>query len=218
MLSPKAIQAVAFDMDGLMFNTEDLYDDVTQTVLGRRGHRYGLELKRRLMGLPARQAYSILKESLNLEDSFESFQREMEAIFVGMLPTRIEKMPGLDALLETLDRLQLPKGVATSSSRDFAITALGLFDLIPRFDFILTGDDVTHGKPHPEIYLTSAQKFSVDPQFMLALEDSVNGSRAAVAAGAFTVAIPTVHSRDLDYSHVQFVAESLDDPRIFELF
>ena len=127
-------------------------------------------------------------------------------------------MPGLDRLLDLLESLDIPKAVATSSHREFAETALSKFDLERRFEFLLTRDDVQHGKPHPDIYLAAAKKLQVDPGQMLALEDSVIGSTSAVAAGAYTIAIPTVHSQHQDYSHVSYVARSLDDQSILGLF
>lgn len=211
------ICGVTFDMDGLMFNTEDLYDDVTSIVLDRRGKKYSADLKLKIMGMPGPQAFEIMNQALDLDESFAVFQAEMEEVFADILPQQIAKMHGLDPLLDLLESLQIPKGVATSSTRKFAQTALGIFQLEPRFEFLLTGDDVTHGKPHPEIYLTAANLLGIRPNQMLALEDSYNGSQAAVAAGAITVAIPTAHSRDQCFRHTFLVAESLADPLLWRL-
>ena len=81
--------------------------------------------------------------------------------------------------------------------------------------FILTSEDITHGKPHPEIYLLAAQRLGVPPGEMLVLEDSQNGCRAAAAAGAFTVAVPGEHSRRQDFSCANLIVESLKDERLF---
>jgi beta-phosphoglucomutase-like phosphatase (HAD superfamily) len=83
-----------------------------------------------------------------------------------------------------------------------------------RFAFVLTSADVTHGKPHPEIYQTAARRLAVDPGVMLVLEDSQAGCKAAVAAGAVAVAVPGGHSRRHDFSGARFIADSLADPRI----
>ena len=88
---------------------------------------------------------------------------------------------------------------------------MGIWD---RFAFVLTSADVTHGKPHPEIYQTAAQRLAVDPGAMLVLEDSQAGCKAAVAAGAVAVAVPGGHSRRHDFTGAVFVAETLADPRI----
>ena len=99
-------------------------------------------------------------------------------------------MPGLAELLDALEHGGIPKGIATSSGRRFTEHVLGRFDLAPRFQFILTGDDVSEGKPHPEVYLRAAANFGLSPANMMVLEDSQTGCRAAVAAGAFAVAVP----------------------------
>ena len=125
-------------------------------------------------------------------------------------------MPGLQTLLDAIDDAGLPRAVATSSHRHFADRALGHFDLKPGFQFVLTAEDVTKGKPDPEVYLAASDKLGVNPDSVLVLEDSVFGSRAAVAAGAFTVAVPTEFSRDQDYSHVDAVVDRLDSPEVLK--
>lgn len=217
MSAPK-ITAVTFDMDGLMFNTEDLYDQVGEILLERRGQRFTRELKLEMMGLPGPVAFEVMRERCGIEDSIEQLQSDADQIFNDLLPAEIKTMPGLDEILDKLESLDIPKGIATSSHRRFANQALGYFNLRPRFEFVLTSEDVTHGKPHPEIYLTAANRLGVEPQSMLVLEDSQTGSRAASSAGAYTIAIPTRHSVGMDFSHVHQVADRLDDRSIFELF
>jgi HAD superfamily hydrolase (TIGR01509 family) len=205
-------------MDGLMFNTEDLYDKVGEVLLQRRDQHFTRELKLEMMGLPGPTAFQIMKDRCQLSDTVEGLQTECDAIFQDMLPAEIEMMPGLESLLELIESKSLPKCVCTSSHRQFAKRSLGFFDLESRFEFILTSDDVTNGKPHPEVYLTAAKKLKVDPANMLVLEDSRIGSTAAVAAGAFTVAVPTKHSHGLDFSHVNAIADGLADNVISSLF
>ncbi len=94
---------------------------------------------------------------------------------------------------------------------------LSRFDLEPRFEFVLTSDEVTNGKPHPEIYLTSAVRLGVSPDEMLVLEDSENGCRSAAAAGAFVVAVPGGHSAHHDFSLAALSVDSLADPRLYEV-
>ena len=211
------INAVVFDMDGLMFNTEDLYDQVGDIILGKRGQKFTNELKLEMMGLPGHAAFEVLRSHCGLSDSVESLQQETDEIFLELLPKEIAKMPGLDSLLELIESKAIPKAVATSSHRKFATQALGFFDLEPRFDFVLTGDDVQRGKPDPDIYLLAAKKFDISASTMLVLEDSINGSRAATAAGAITVAVPTIHTSECDFSHVDYVASNLMDNFIVEL-
>jgi HAD superfamily hydrolase (TIGR01509 family) len=212
------IKAVVFDMDGLMFNTEDLYDIVLQSLLERRGKQFTNELKMKMMGLPGWKAFQVLKDDCQLSDSVEVLEHELHGQFYELLPAHIQMMPGLETLLARLEELKIPKSVATSSDRELANLALEMFDLPSRFKFILTSDDVTNGKPHPEVYEKSAEGLGVEPSEMLALEDSVIGSTAAAASGAYTIAIPGKHSMSGDFSHVDHVVDRIDNEKIMSLF
>ena len=212
------IQAVAFDLDGLMFNTEDLYDEVTELVLQKRGHRFTRQLKLDMMGLPSLQAIDVMRRQCGLAESCEGLLAELHRGMTERLPERLVCLPGLVELLDLLELRRIPRSIATSSSRAFAEQCLRVSGLGGRFSFLLTAEDVTRGKPHPDIYLDSAKRHRVEPATMLVLEDSLTGSKAAVAAGAFTVAVPGHHSRDQYFGHVDRVAESLADDAVRSLF
>lgn len=215
MSAERKAQAVVFDMDGLMFNTEDLYDLVGEELLRRRGQQFTAELKRLMMGRPSPVALQMMIERHQLADPVAQLEAESDEIFAGLLPTRLAPMPGLEELLSALERAGIRKAVATSSRRGFTQTVLGQFAYERRFQFLLTAEDVRQGKPHPEIYQTAAARLGLTPQRMLVLEDSENGCRAALAAGAITVAVPSAHSAQHDFQGVAFVAAGLADPRIY---
>jgi HAD superfamily hydrolase (TIGR01509 family) len=124
-------------------------------------------------------------------------------------------MPGLVDLLATLEEHGVPKAIATSSGRRFVTNVLSRFEFEPRFDFILTAEDVVEGKPHPEIYLKAAARFGLPPSQVLVLEDSENGCKAAVAAGTFAVAVPGGHSCRHDFTGATLRVDSLADPLIY---
>ena len=200
-----------------MFNTEDLYNIVGDKVLERRGHRFTPELKQKMMGLPGRVAFQVMREECGLSDSVEVLKSESEQIFAEILTNQIRKMPGLDVLLESVEAAGLPKAIATSSQRGFADRALGIFNLAHRFQFILTAEDVEHGKPNPDIYLLACERLGVSPGRALVFEDSLTGSTAAAAAGTYLVAVPTHHSAHLDYSHADLRVGRLDEPRVLNI-
>lgn len=211
------ICGVAFDLDGLLVNTEELYQHVGGELLARRGRTFDADLLDRMMGRPQPVSLQIMIDWHGLDDTIETLAAETSEIFAGLLDTRLEPMPGALALVETLERRRIPRGVATSSGPDFAHDVLGRVGLLERFSFVLTAADVTHGKPHPEIYQSAARRLGIDVADMLVLEDSANGCKAAVAAGATVVAVPGGHSRRHDFTGARFIAESLADPRIHEL-
>lgn len=212
----RSLQAVVFDLDGLMFNTEELYHEVGAELLRRRGHALTQELLNQMMGRPSRVALQIMIDMHRLNDSVETLQRETDEIFGALLETRLAPMPGLLELLDALEQAQLPKAIATSSRRTYVERVLSPFGLRPRFDFILTADDVREGKPHPEIYQRAASEFALPAACLMVLEDSQNGCRAAVAAGTFAVAVPGDHSRHHDFTGASLLAEHLKDERIWQ--
>lgn len=209
------LRAVVFDLDGLMFNTEELYQFVGGEVLRRRGKVFEAELLDQMMGRPGHIAIQMMIDYHRLEATVAELAAESEAVFETILAERLELMPGLAPLLAALEARHIPKAIATSSGRKFVETVLGQFDLAPRFQFILTAEDITHGKPNPEIYLRAAGLLQLPPSEMMVLEDSANGCRAAVAAGAFAVAVPSGHSHTHEFPGARFVADTLADPRIF---
>jgi HAD superfamily hydrolase (TIGR01509 family) len=211
---PVSIRAVVFDLDGLMFNTEELYQQVGTELLRRRGKRFTPQLLDKMMGRQPHVALQIMIDSHELDDSAEDLAAESQDIFSGILDSQLQCMPGLLQLLTSLEKAGLRKAIATSSRRSFTQRVLGQFELAPRFEFILTSEDVQEGKPHPEIYRTAAARFGIEPGAMMVLEDSQNGCSAAVAAGAFAVAVPGGHSHMHDFSGAKFIATSLADPRI----
>lgn len=213
----RPLSAVVFDLDGLMFNTEDLYQYVGTELLRRRGKEFGPDLLDAMMGRPGRIALQIMIDWHDLDDTVERLSAETDEIFPQVLDERLATMPGLIELLDALEAAKLPKAIATSSGRAFVDEVLGRFGLRPRFDFILTAEDVVEGKPHPEIYLKAAERFGREPAEMLVLEDSQNGCRAAVAAGAYVVAVPAGHSHKHDFTGCSIRASSLADPRLYRV-
>lgn len=210
-------QAVVFDLDGLMFNTEDLYDQVGAELLRRRGHTFTPALKQRMMGRPSRIALQIMIDTHELDVSVAELQQETTDLFPGILDAGLRPMPGLPELLDALESLGMHKAIATSSRRDYLLDVLSRFGYENRFNFFLTADDVQNGKPAPEIYVTAADRLGTRPAETLVLEDSEIGCRAAVSAGTIAVAVPGRHSVGHDFSGTRFVADSLHDTRIYRL-
>jgi HAD superfamily hydrolase (TIGR01509 family) len=209
-----AVSAVVFDLDGLLVNTEELYQDVGSELLRRRGKVFAADLLDAMMGRPQQVALQIMIDWHELDATVEALAAETEQIFQGLLPTRLAAMPGAVDLVALVSRRGLPQGVATSSGPAFAHDVLARVGLLDRFDFVLTAADITQGKPHPEIYETAAARAGVSAAQMLVCEDSQNGCRAAVAAGAVVVAVPGGHSHRHDFTGAALIADSLADPRI----
>lgn len=214
--SDSPLQAVVFDLDGLMFNTEGLYQQVGTEVLRRRGKDFPHELINQMMGRQSLKALQVMIDWHQLDDTPEILADESMEIMFRLLPDQLQPMPGLLDLLANLEAANVPKAIATSSSRVFVTRVLDQFELAPRFDFILTAEDIANGKPAPDVYLLAAEKHGVQPAQVMVLEDSQIGCRAAVAAKTYTVAVPEGQSTQHTFEDVQLVADSLKDSRIYE--
>lgn len=210
-------RAVVFDMDGLMFNTEDVYWEVGRRVLARRGCQFTRELSDAMMGRPPQACFEIMIRWHGLSDGWEQLAIESEEAYLELLDEYLLPMPGLLPLLDRLEASGIPKAICTSSSRRLLEAVLSRFSLEPRFQFTLTAEDIRLGKPHPEIYLAAAQRFGFRPHELLVLEDSEAGCRSAAAAGAFVVAVPGAHSANHDFGVASLVVESLADPRLYDI-
>lgn len=211
------IEAIAFDMDGLLINTEDLYEEVTKELLTRRGKVFKEEVRRQMIGLPAPKAYEVLIESESLQETWEELHEETEGIFEGILETRLRRLEGVEQTLSLINSKGLSRCVATSSTKSFANKALSLTGILEHLDFVVTAEEVPRGKPHPDIYLEAAKRMGVQVQRMLVLEDSENGTKAGVAAGAYVISVPNKHTRHGDFTGAKWVVESLLDSKIQRL-
>ncbi len=212
------IRGVAFDLDGLILNTEDIFHLTGTELMRRRGRVATPALFHAMMGRRSHEAFQVMINIMELKDSISELAEESSEIFDRLLDRHLDLMPGLLELLDLLDERKIPRAVATSSGRNYLLGMLNRFNLLPRFDFLLSAEDVLHGKPNPEIYLTAACRLGVPPEQMLVMEDSENGVRAAVASGAYAIAVPHDHSRHHNFEGVKAIASSLHDAVIRDLF
>lgn len=209
------LRAVVFDLDGLMFNTEDIYQETGRTVLARRGCEFEPALIDQMMGRPSLKALEIMIQWNKLTDTVEALAAESAEVLYGLLQNQLCPMPGLLELLAALEQAGIPKAIATGSGRQFLDRVLEQSQLADQFAFTITSDEIEHGKPAPDIYLLAAKKHGFPPQQVLVLEDSQLGCQAAVAAGTYAVAVPNGHSLTHSFPGAKFIAESLADARIY---
>ena len=212
------LKAVAFDMDGLMFDTEDIYMKAATALLARRGKVYTEEHDNAVMGRPPNVSYGILKETFALPETWQELQLECEDLFLELLDEGYSTMPGLYELLEYLEQRNIPKGICTSSALRVVTEVLGRKDIVKRFDFVLTAEDVANGKPDPEIYQKAAANFGIAPSDMLVLEDSPAGCQAANTAGAFAIAVRVKHNAHFAFPDAKKIVPVLNAPEVLALF
>jgi HAD superfamily hydrolase (TIGR01509 family) len=190
MVVPRPIQAVVFDMDGLLIDSEALVREAMLQAARNVGHEMPISLCAAMIGLPELQGIRKIREHFGEAFPLELYLAEEKREVRAKLADGVVLKTGALELLDHLDELGLPRAVATSSSRANAREHLGHNGVFDRFTFIVAREDVERHKPNPDPFLKAAALMQVAPESCLALEDSHNGVRAAHAAGMMTVMVP----------------------------
>lgn len=194
------IQAVLFDMDGLMVDTEPLYWQVAREMGARRGKAVSDETLRHMMGRSRHESMEVYRRELGLSESVEALLEEREAAMLALYALGVSPMPGLLELLGELSG-KLRLAVCTSSPRKFVevlLPGMGVREGV--FEVVQTGDGIVRGKPDPEIYLACMKKLGVDGPACVVLEDTQAGCRAGHSAGGRVIAVPTHLTESQDFS------------------
>jgi HAD superfamily hydrolase (TIGR01509 family) len=184
-------QAVIFDMDGLMLNTELLGKEAWSVAVESLGHSLPSEIFLDMVGRNKTASAQVLLDHFGPDFPVEKARDIRKEI--GRRPesiAQIKTQPGLIDLLNFLKQAGIPRAVATSSDYDTAIHHLTAVNIISFFDTIVTGNMVNRSKPEPDIFIEAATRLKVGPSRCIILEDSENGIKAAHAAGAIPIMIP----------------------------
>lgn len=204
-------QAIIFDMDGLMVDSEPVARRGWEIVLASYGRELDQQTYERMVGRRLEESAAIVIETYDLLLSPERLAQIKEAEMKKLWASGLPVMPGLHQLVDYLDKRNIPWGVATSSRRHYALDVLAQLRITNSCKAVAAGNEVKHGKPAPDIYLLVAERLKVDPKQCLALEDSVPGGRAAVAAGMTLAAVPNGHTKAADFPFAHYIFDSLHD-------
>ncbi|WP_067719293.1 HAD family hydrolase [Nocardia yamanashiensis] len=187
----KPIRAVVFDMDGLLLDSERLAVESLTLSGAHLGYQLSERFCHSLIGMPADTCRALTTTAFGPDFPLDDFFHTHETTITRLVDEgRLTTKPGVPELLDELDRRAIPRAIATSSARPRTHHHLHATGLAHRFDAIITRQDVLHGKPHPEPYLTATAALATTPEHTLACEDSPNGLRAAHAAGLRCLLIP----------------------------
>lgn len=187
-LSP--FDAVIFDMDGTLLDTEMVFRAIVFDVADELGYQMTDAVHLAMVGSSHETTNRLLVEAYGASFPYTLFDEKCRAIMKNELAETVPVKPGAREFLQALKAHKIPLAVATSSRSPHAYGHLGRAGLLDLFDEIVTRDDVVNPKPHPEPYLLAAKRLGVDPLACLALEDSHSGVRAAHAAGMQTIMVP----------------------------
>jgi HAD superfamily hydrolase (TIGR01509 family) len=183
------IEAVVFDLDGVILQTEEVWDEVRGRYVVEQGGRYDEEAQRAMMGMSAPEWSRYLAGELGVPGT----PAEISADIVRLMEARYrEQLPLIPGAREAVERLaaRWPLGLASSSNRPLIDAALELSGLDRLFVATVSSEEVARGKPAPDVYLEAARRLAVAPERCAAVEDSHSGIRSAKAAGMRVIAIP----------------------------
>ncbi len=209
------IDAVVFDNDGLLLDTEEAWTRAEQTLFERHGGTFTTEHKRDLIGSSPATSAAKLEAMLGMPGRGPALMEELHDLVMEESLDGVPPRPGALELLDAIRAAGLPVGVASNSARAFVervLSGAGLLD--GHFDVVVTADDVQHPKPAPDVYLAACAALGTEPERSAALEDSATGVEAARAAGMFVVAVP--YFPDLPVEGASLTVDTLADPRVAE--
>ncbi len=202
--------AVIFDNDGLLLDTESVWTRAEEDLFERRDLEFSAVDKRELVGTSAAIAGGILERRLGEPGRAGALIEELNALVVEELERGVEAMVGARELLAGLGERGTPLALVSNSPMRFVRRSLEIVGLEDCFDVVLSAHEVAAPKPAPDPYLEACRRLGVEPgPSVFALEDSPSGVAAAVAAGLTVIGIPSVEGVALDEAH--HLAESLRD-------
>ena len=183
------IDAVVFDLDGVIIDSEELWDEVREGLARERGGRWSARAQADMMGMSSREWSAYMHERIGLSEPPEEINAE---VVRRMLERYRRELPLIPGAVEAVERLaaRWPLGLASSSNRELIDAALEVAGLSRYFRVTVSSEEVERGKPAPDVYLEAASRLGVTPERCAAIEDSQNGIRSAKAAGMRVIAIP----------------------------
>lgn len=197
------IKAIIFDMDGLMINSERVTYECYVKVLEKMNLTMSEDFYKRLLGKTLSSAYQIMFDEYGKDFPMDDVLKDVHQLMNDIFEK--DGVPLKDGLIELLTYLKENNYltiVATSSTRNRVEHLLGMADILKYYNDSICGDEVTHGKPNPEVFLRACEKLGVEPSQALVLEDSEAGIQAAHSAQIPVICIPDMKYPEPEYAQM----------------
>ena len=185
-------EAVVFDLDGIIVDSEHVWDEVRQQLAEERGGRWNEHASRDMMGMSSPEWSRYMHDVIGLAEPPEEINAEVVRRLEAVYRERLPLIPGAAEAVEQL-AARLPLGLASSSNRELIDFVLEVSGLAGHFTATVSSEEVARGKPAPDVYLEAARRLDVRPERCAAVEDSEAGIRSAKAAGMRVLAVPNPH-------------------------
>lgn len=203
-------KAVLFDLDGTLIDSEKNYAVSDRQFLSEYGIELTEELQSHLIGIGSSEMLAWLRERHGITEPVETMLAKKNELYLELARRNTEVFPEMRKVLEELSRRKIPMAVASGSSRSVVLELLERLRLERFFNAVLSSEEVPRGKPHPDVFLETANRLGVEPSYCLVVEDSRHGVEAALEAGMEVVAVPTIVT---DPIHESFTKATLLFPR-----
>jgi HAD superfamily hydrolase (TIGR01509 family) len=184
--------AVIFDMDGVLLDSEQLWNQSKEELVHASGGHWREDAPRAMMGMSSREWSQYLRDELGVDLDIDEINREVVHRMERHYRERLPLLPGAVDAVRTLHR-RWPLALATSANRQIIELALDAAGLAGEFEATVSSEEVERGKPAPDVYLEAARRLGVPADRCVAIEDSSNGLRSAAAAGMAVIAVPNEH-------------------------
>jgi len=203
------IKAVIFDMDGVMIDSEPLWEKTERILLAKRNIEYTPVYRDRIVGLNQNDSGRLLIETFELEEEVEDIISERVEILTEIYEEELEVVAELIPLLDDLRDANFKLAVASSSPLRVINFVLDMFLLHEYFPIVVSGECTERGKPHPDIYLHTAKKLEVTSSECVAIEDSINGVKSAKSAGMYCIAVPDKRLSQTEFQNADLIVSNL---------
>ena len=210
-------KAIIFDMDGVVIDSEPLWEKSEKILIGNYGMDYKTDYRDKILGLNQSDSARLMKETFNLELTIQEIIQKRLEILLSLYKNELKLIDGIEKILYESSK-NFKVGLASSSPREIIDFVLDKFEINKYFQSVVSGDCTNNGKPDPDIYLEAAKQLKTKPENCIAIEDSINGVLSAKNAGMYCIAIPDKRLERKKYKMADLIVDNISEIRIDEIF
>lgn len=206
-------QALIFDLDGLLIDSETIYRKITYQMAEDLGKTVSDDIWAKQMGRSPLESLTIFRKELGINQfTAQELVDQRNVLMLEAFQNELQIMPGAMEIIHAFHG-KMRMAIATGAPRELMEEAISRLGLSGYFECMLPSDDLKAGKPDPEIYLSTIKALGLSPEECIVLEDSSNGALAGHRAGCYVIAVPSIFTEDQDFSFANYVAKTYSTPK-----